>query len=93
MNCRPIVSALVVVCSVAACGRAEPPAAKETPASAATPVPAAPPAVGVYVTNETSGDLTVIDAATNAVIATIPLGKRPRGIMSPARIERSSTSR
>lgn len=35
---------------------------------------------GVYVTNEMSGDLTVIDPATDAVIATIPLGKRPRGI-------------
>lgn len=38
----------------------------------------------VYVTNEGSGDMTVIDAGSNAVIATIPLGKRPRGIqLSP----------
>jgi YVTN family beta-propeller protein len=35
---------------------------------------------GVFVTNEQSGDLTVIDPATNAVVATLPLGKRPRGI-------------
>jgi YVTN family beta-propeller protein len=35
---------------------------------------------GVYVTNEISGDLTVIDPATHRAIATIPLGKRPRGI-------------
>ena len=34
----------------------------------------------VYVTNEMSGDLTVIDGAKQAVVATIPLGKRPRGI-------------
>ncbi len=34
----------------------------------------------IYVTNERSGDLTVIDGATNDVIATIPVGKRPRGI-------------
>src|SRR5689334_7622991 len=34
----------------------------------------------VYVTNETSGDLTVINGATHKVVATIPLGKRPRGI-------------
>jgi YVTN family beta-propeller protein len=34
----------------------------------------------VYVTNEVSGDLTVIDATTHNVIATVPLGKRPRGI-------------
>src|SRR5882672_1187744 len=38
------------------------------------------PAVTVYVTNEASGDLSVIDAANNEVIATRPLGKRPRGI-------------
>ena len=34
----------------------------------------------VYVTNERSGDLSVIDPATRQVIATVPLGKRPRGI-------------
>ena len=34
----------------------------------------------VYVTNEASGDLTVIDASTGSVVATAPLGKRPRGI-------------
>src|ERR1700729_703269 len=34
----------------------------------------------IYVTNEVSGDMTVIDSATYQVIATVPLGKRPRGI-------------
>src|ERR1700716_4697431 len=34
----------------------------------------------IYVTNEVSGDLTVIDSGTFKVVATIPLGKRPRGI-------------
>jgi YVTN family beta-propeller protein len=34
----------------------------------------------IYVTNERSGDLSVIDSATHAVVATVPLGKRPRGI-------------
>lgn len=34
----------------------------------------------VYVTNESSGDLSVIDGSTLEVIATVPLGKRPRGI-------------
>ena len=45
---------------------------------------AAPPVLqgpyGIYVTNEVSGDLTLIDPATNTVVATFPLGKRPRGI-------------
>src|ERR1700736_5572404 len=34
----------------------------------------------IYVTNEVSGDMTVIDSGTFRVIATVPLGKRPRGI-------------
>lgn len=34
----------------------------------------------VLVTNERSGDLTVIDGSTRKVIATIALGKRPRGL-------------
>lgn len=34
----------------------------------------------ILVTNERSGDLTVIDGATREVLATVPLGKRPRGL-------------
>lgn len=34
----------------------------------------------VYVTNEKSGDVTVIDGASFKAIATFPVGKRPRGI-------------
>jgi YVTN family beta-propeller protein len=34
----------------------------------------------VYVTNERSGDVTVIDGGDSKVVATIPVGKRPRGI-------------
>src|ERR1700679_1044440 len=34
----------------------------------------------IYITNEISGDLSVIDSASFDVIATVPLGKRPRGI-------------
>lgn len=40
----------------------------------------APPPYLVYVTNETSGDLSVIDPVKMEVIASVPLGKRPRGI-------------
>ena len=53
-------------------------------APAGTEKPAAPPALkgayGVYVTNEVSGDLSVIDPANHAVVAKVALGKRPRGI-------------
>src|SRR4051794_11422871 len=34
----------------------------------------------VYVSNETSGDLSIIDPIKMEAVATIPLGKRPRGI-------------
>jgi YVTN family beta-propeller protein len=34
----------------------------------------------VFVSNERSGDVTVIDGATDSVVGTFPVGKRPRGI-------------
>ncbi len=34
----------------------------------------------VYVSNEKSGDVTVINGADHRILATIPVGKRPRGI-------------
>src|SRR5262245_16631117 len=34
----------------------------------------------IIVSNEKSGDLTVIDGANFKVTATIPVGKRPRGV-------------
>src|SRR5882724_7999464 len=34
----------------------------------------------VFVSNERSGDVTVIDGATDNVVGTFPVGKRPRGI-------------
>lgn len=48
--------------------------------TSATPLPEWRSGYRIYVTNETSGDLSVIDGATNEVLATVPLGKRPRGI-------------
>jgi YVTN family beta-propeller protein len=73
--------AIVLACGAFACGRSEPPATSQTPRpAAAEQAPPPPPAVGLYVTNEASGELSMIDAATQSVVATIPLGKRPRGI-------------
>jgi YVTN family beta-propeller protein len=57
--------ALVVAASAAACRPAvETPAAKPR----------------VYVSNETAGTVAVIDGVTAEVLATIPVGKRPRGL-------------
>src|ERR1700683_2447625 len=42
--------------------------------------PAETSAPRIYVTNEVGGDLTVIDSGNYNVLATVPLGKRPRGI-------------
>jgi len=41
---------------------------------------AAPASWQIYVSNERSGDVTIVDGAALKVIATIPVGKRPRGI-------------
>src|SRR3954463_13702022 len=41
---------------------------------------AEPPSYLVFVSNERSGDVTVIDGATDSVLGTFPVGKRPRGI-------------
>src|SRR5213595_1978432 len=38
------------------------------------------PSYLMFVSNERSDDVTVIDGATDAVVATFPVGKRPRGI-------------
>jgi YVTN family beta-propeller protein len=48
--------------------------------AAAWPIQGHEAAYWVCVTNEHSGDLSVIDGATRRVVATIPLGKRPRGV-------------
>jgi YVTN family beta-propeller protein len=52
----------------------------KTPEHKAPTVTTESSAPRIYVTNEVSGDLTVIDSGTYKLIATIPLGKRPRGI-------------
>ena len=62
----------LVVLFLGACAKAPEPIAEKlkTPKSAYL----------VYVTNEGSGDMTVIDPDEPNAVATIPLGKRPRGI-------------
>src|SRR6476660_2729872 len=66
-----------------ACGSPDAGKPPQSAAPAAAPAPpAAPPKVRVYVTNEWSGDLTVINADTQTAIGTYKLGKRPRGIQA-----------
>lgn len=48
---------------------------------AARPLPSAPAdSYRVYVSSERSGEIAVIDGATQEVLHTIPVGKRPRGL-------------
>ncbi|HET7825162.1 MAG TPA: beta-propeller fold lactonase family protein [Anaeromyxobacter sp.] len=80
---RHAVIAAVLALAVAACHRTPGSPARAAHAAAA---PSRPPLV--YVTNEGSGDLTVIDSATDEVVATVKLGKRPRGVHLDATGER-----
>ena len=62
---------------LAACGK-EQPAIGDRPDT--TTPPALPSGELAYVTNEDSQELTVIDTRTDSVVATIPVGTRPRGV-------------
>jgi YVTN family beta-propeller protein len=61
----------------AGCSRSKP---AEQPVQPAQTVAEDSSPFRIYVTNEVSGDLTVIGSNGYKVIATVPLGKRPRGI-------------
>jgi YVTN family beta-propeller protein len=76
---------LVAGSALASCSR-DPGADVERPVDTATALAEPAPRGRLYVTNEISGDLSVIDVASERVISTIPLGKRPRGVrVSPDR--------
>src|SRR5688572_24898913 len=71
-----LVSAMGVLAS---CSKNEEPPPPSTPSVPASTVPHR-----IFVTNEMSGDMTVIDGQTHQTLATVKLGKRPRGIqLSP----------
>jgi len=75
MHKSALVLLAAAICAViAGCKSANPPAGTSSQPAVSYTGPR------VYVTNEVSGDLTVIDAGTKNVITTVPLGKRPRGI-------------
>src|SRR4051812_37068885 len=58
------------VLALALCGTAAPPPAPQP----------GPQGYWVCVSNERSGTVTVLDGADGRVVATIPVGKRPRGV-------------
>ena len=66
--------ALSLCATLVGCSPAKQPAAD---AGGAIPDSSAP---RIYVTNEVAGTMSVIDTGTRTAIATVPLGKRPRGI-------------
>lgn len=76
MPLQRIAVAVGLVVFLAGCSRAP----EQPQPTAARTAPSQPGAYSIYVTNERSGDLTIIDSANHEVVATIPLGKRPRGI-------------
>lgn len=87
----PLLAALLLACRGPEAERADAPGddtgsiaadEAETPADTVAAREGGGPARGplVYVSNEDSNDMTVIDSSTDSVIATVPVGKRPRGV-------------
>ena len=85
MRARTVVVAVCALAMAACSSPSSPPAEESAAAPAAPPVTASAPTAGrLFVTNETGGDISVVDVALQRVVATIPVGKRPRGIrLSP----------
>jgi YVTN family beta-propeller protein len=69
--------ALPVLAVLVGCSGAPSPSPSPSPSASAS-VPSGGP--HLFVTNERSGTLSVIHLGSRQVVATIPLGKRPRGI-------------
>ena len=75
------VTTLAALLLLAACGKERPSLGGRADTAAATSrEPAAPAGELAYVTNEDSQNLSVIDTRTDSLIATIPVGTRPRGV-------------
>jgi YVTN family beta-propeller protein len=67
-----VAMSLAVSVASAACGQPE-----SVPAVEVAP---APPAPRIYVSDETGGNIVVIDASSGQIVQRVPVGKRPRGI-------------
>jgi YVTN family beta-propeller protein len=67
-------------CLLVAAGCSTAPAPAEEPATDSVAATAPDAGYRVYVTNEVSGELSIIDPAKLEVVSTVMLGKRPRGI-------------
>src|SRR6267154_3171712 len=72
-----VLFALGLIMIAAGCNNSAKAPEQQQPAQVA---PAETSAPRIFVTNEVGGDLTIIDSGNYNVLATIPLGKRPRGI-------------
>jgi PQQ-dependent catabolism-associated beta-propeller protein len=62
------------------CGKEQPSLGGRSDTTADAPASALPSGELAYVTNEDSQELSVIDTRTDSVVATIPVGTRPRGV-------------
>ncbi len=84
---RALTLLLIAVGILGACkpGDQDSPAAEQgASATPLAPATASAPGYRVFVTNEMSGDMTVINGDTHQVMTTVALGKRPRGIQLSA---------
>ncbi|HJX88618.1 MAG TPA: beta-propeller fold lactonase family protein, partial [Gemmatimonadales bacterium] len=69
----------LLLLTLLACGGADRPPATQTATDSAPAAAGTSPALMAYVTNEGSGEVTIIDVALDSAVGTIPVGTRPRG--------------
>ena len=74
---RRFLTAIAISSVAAACSGSPPP--RESAGNAAGTAPAAE-SVRLYVSDETGGNVVVIDATSRQIVQTIAVGKRPRGL-------------
>src|SRR6187402_1829724 len=81
---RSLVTVVLAALSLAACGQPGS-SSSSSPAPSSTPPPPAPSAE-VFVSDETGGNIVIVDAGSGEVRERIAVGKRPRGLrISPDR--------
>ena len=75
---RAIAAVVLAASGMAACSGGEKSAT--APAPTAAPAPAAAPGPRLYISDETGGNVVIVDPVAGTIVDRIAVGKRPRGL-------------